>query len=158
MEEIKKGLYTAEDIACYVINRCLEKDVDITNLKLQELMYLIQGIYFLMTHKRLIDDDFYTCIFGPRIPTVHDKFPIVITLFEQEEPACISCKAREIINTVIERYAHMEIWKLIDLVKESNAWKYTYEIFGSETCIDFISICDSFTEQFHENGTFCKEE
>ncbi len=52
-------MYTAHDIAIFVINWCNERRVSISNLKLQKLLYFIQGEISKYANVRFINDDFY---------------------------------------------------------------------------------------------------
>lgn len=58
-------MYDAHEIASYVINWCHAHNILITNLKLQKLLYFIQGENCRIRHTRLISDDFYAWQLGP---------------------------------------------------------------------------------------------
>ena len=45
-----KGEYTARDVANYIVKVCAEKNLSITNLQLQKILYYIQ-VYFLQKEK-----------------------------------------------------------------------------------------------------------
>lgn len=52
-------MFSAHNVAIYIINWCLDHNVPITNLKLQKLLYFVQGEYSRAKGTRLIGDDFY---------------------------------------------------------------------------------------------------
>lgn len=52
-------MFSAHNVAIYIINWCLDHNVQITNLKLQKLLYFVQGEYSKTKGSRLIADDFY---------------------------------------------------------------------------------------------------
>lgn len=51
-------MFSAHNVAIYIINWCLDHNVQITNLKLQKLLYFVQGEYSKTKGSRLIADDF----------------------------------------------------------------------------------------------------
>lgn len=69
-------MYKAIDIARYVINYCNKHDYDITNLKLQKMLYFIQGGFYLQKNKPCFEDDFECWQYGPVIPSVYSDFKI----------------------------------------------------------------------------------
>ena len=46
--------YDVLDIARYIINKCNEKGIIISNLKLQKLLYFVQGYMLALTGNRYI--------------------------------------------------------------------------------------------------------
>lgn len=50
-------MFSAHNVAIYIINWCLDHNVPITNLKLQKLLYFVQGEYSRVKGIRLIADD-----------------------------------------------------------------------------------------------------
>ena len=62
-------MFSAHNVAIYIINWCLDHNVQITNLKLQKLLYFVQGEYSKTKGSRLIADDFYAWQLGPVVPT-----------------------------------------------------------------------------------------
>ena len=69
-------MYSAQCVANFLINECNRQNVPITNLKLQKLLYFVQGEYVRSYNERLIDDDFYAWQLGPVVPEVYYKFAI----------------------------------------------------------------------------------
>ena len=63
-------MFSAHNVAIYIINWCLDHNVPITNLKLQKLLYFVQGEYSRVKGTRLIADDFYAWQLGPVVPNV----------------------------------------------------------------------------------------
>ena len=78
-KEQTEQTYSALDVALYIINYCNEKiDTDyeyvMSNLKLQKVLYFIQG-YFLSTYdKPAFDDKIEAWSSGPVIPKVYRVF------------------------------------------------------------------------------------
>lgn len=66
---------TAKIIAKILINKCHILDREITNLKLQKLLYFAQG-HYMQEHdgKPLFEDDFQAWAHGPVVPNVYDEY------------------------------------------------------------------------------------
>lgn len=65
----------AKDIAKILINKCYELNRDITNLKLQKLLYFAQGFYTKENDGNfLFVDDFQAWAHGPVIPEVYRQY------------------------------------------------------------------------------------
>ena len=67
-------MFSAHNVAIYIINWCLDHNVPITNLKLQKLLYFVQGEYSRAKGTRLIGDDFYAWQLGPVVPKVYAEY------------------------------------------------------------------------------------
>lgn len=66
--------YSAIDIARYVINYSWDIDAPLSNLKLQKLLYLIQGNFLRILKRPCFEDDIEAWKYGPVVPTVYSKF------------------------------------------------------------------------------------
>lgn len=67
-------MYKALDIARYVINFCNAKNLSISNLRLQKLLYFIQANFILHNHKPCFDDTIECWKYGPVVPNVYSTF------------------------------------------------------------------------------------
>ena len=137
-------MYSANDVAAYVINWCRQRNIPITNLKLQKLLYFIQGEYVRATHERLIEEDFYAWTLGTVIPEVYYKYSVYSSfdLFEQSEEnfKTIEEYEKKEIDKILEKYAVIPTWDLVELSKEEDHWKYNHQIFGDKALIPYRSI------------------
>lgn len=66
-------IYSALEVARYVIKYSNDKRYGITNLKLQKILYLIQA-YFLIKGKLCFSDRIEAWNFGPVVPTVYREY------------------------------------------------------------------------------------
>lgn len=135
-------MYFARDIAMFVINWCKDKNIKITNLKLQKLLYFIQGENVRYKGTRLIRDDFYAWQLGPVVPSVYYEFAIYSSfeLPRQIEQEVISHEEQAIIGKILDDYATISAWDLVDMSHEQDPWKYNYQIFGEGAIIPYESI------------------
>lgn len=64
----------AQNIAHYVLHLFQASGESITNLKLQKLLYYIQGWHLGLHHKPIFEEDFEAWIHGPVIPSIFHEF------------------------------------------------------------------------------------
>lgn len=142
-------MYKAIDIASYVINWCNDNNYTITNLKLQKLLYFLQGEIYRYTGERLIDDDFYAWQLGPVVPNVYYSYAMYssLPLPSQNISIDIPENYENIIINILNKYARKSTWDLVDLSHGQDPWKYNYQIFGDKSLIPYKSIKDYFKEE-----------
>lgn len=141
-------MFSALDVAKYIIRWCNEHDIQITNLKLQKLLYFLQGDYCKYTGKRLIADDFYAWQLGPVIPTVYSEYSIyaATNIRPSLQPPQIDKDTEEMIDLILYDYAFIPAWELVNLSHEQDPWKYSHEIWGNNAFIPYESIENFFTK------------
>jgi len=139
-------MYSAHSIAIYIINWCNNHSIRITNLKLQKLLYFLQGEIVKQTGIKLIREDFYAWQLGPVIPEVYNAFSMYSssTIPKQELNISIDPQLVKHIEVVLLKYAKRSTWDLVDLSHCQDPWKYNYQIFGDRAIIPFKSIEDFF--------------
>lgn len=142
-------MYSAHEIAAYVINWCHEHNIPITNLKLQKLLYFIQGENCRSRRCRLIKDDFYAWQLGPVIPDVYSEYAIYSSsmLPIQENTVDFTDEVVETINQILLKYASKSAWTLVDISHSQGPWKHNYQMFGDKSLIPYKSI-----ESYYEGG------
>lgn len=142
-------MYNAHEIASYVINWCHEHGFLITNLKLQKLLYFLQGENCRIRHTRLISNDFYAWQLGPVIPEVYYEFAIYSSsvIPEQQCSTNLSSEELSIIDQILLKYAPKSTWNLVDISHSQDPWKYNYQVFGDRSLIPYKSI-----ENYYESG------
>ncbi len=144
-------MYSAHSVAVFVINWCHHCSVPITNLKLQKLLYFIQGEYSKMYGSRLIRDDFYAWQLGPVVPCVYCEFAVYSSsvIPEIEERAAIDSEKDVLsINNTLRRYARISTWDLVEISHNQDPWKYNHQIFGDKALIPYESIEQYFREDY----------
>lgn len=76
MEGRKKIMYSAIDVAEYIVARCANSGRPVTNLQLQKIMYYVQ-LNFLRTYDKCIfEDDILALRHGPAVKEVYYKYNI----------------------------------------------------------------------------------
>ena len=73
--EEKIIMYSALDVARYVVNYANKNDMIVSNLKLQKILYFIQMQFLINNPNRpCFDDDIEAWAFGPVVPKVYREF------------------------------------------------------------------------------------
>lgn len=139
-------MFSAHNVAIYIINWCLNHSISITNLKLQKLLYFVQGEYSREKGTQLISDDFYAWQLGPVVPVVYSEYSIFSssTLPAQKQVVSFSTEDARVIDTILQKYAYCTTWNLVELSHQQDPWKYQHEIFGDKALIPYKSIADYF--------------
>ena len=67
-------MYNAIEVACYIINYCNDKGIEISNLKLQKILYYVQAASLVEIGKKCFSDPIIAWQYGPVITTVYHRF------------------------------------------------------------------------------------
>lgn len=125
-------MYTALEIAKYVVYKCIKDRKLITNLQLQKILYYLRR-EFLKDDVDLFLDDIEAWRLGPVIPNVyyhfcgHGSLPIDI-YFDEWEYLEIDKDHKEIIDRIVEDKRTRNPWDMVaDTHKEGGAWSVTYD-------------------------------
>lgn len=139
-------MYSAYTIAKYIINWCNDHSIRITNLKLQKLLYFLQGEIVKRTGNQLIREDFYAWQLGPVIPEVYNAFSMYSSsnIPKQELSLTVEPQLETHMDAILSKYARRSAWDLVDLSHCQDPWKYNHQIFGDRAIIPFKSIEDYF--------------
>lgn len=156
-------MYSALDVARYVINYSNKKGNDITNLKLQKILYYIQAGFLIETGERCFSDPILSWQHGPVVRNVYNVYrkntslPIpeqtVYDAIDVKDGRLVSVKKvfseeeyqeedRELFNRIIDGLAGLDAWRLVEKTHEEDPWKqvknYNEEI-TTESIREFFS-------------------
>ena len=120
-------MYTAMEIARYVINKCTVEGHPISNLQLQKILYYIQK-EFLDNGMPAFEDEIEAWQFGPVVPQVYRQYcgfgsmPIwmkyLVNVCEQY---------RNVIDKIVVEKRGLNPWDMVeDTHKLGKAWKDIY--------------------------------
>lgn len=124
-------IYTALEIANYIVNKCLSDKKPISNLQLQKILYFLQ-VEFLQNQKHpLFSDEIEAWTFGPVVRQVYYKFCGFgsSTLFElSNDNIVFDSEDKTLIDNIIEKYREKNPWDLVALTHQKNkAWDIIYK-------------------------------
>ncbi len=116
-------------VAKYIINQNSPDDGDVSNLKLQKLLYYCQGFHLALNGSPLFDAIIEHWDHGPVVPESyheykhHGKAPIPpIRDFNLDS---IEYESRSIIDEVLKVYGQFAPWKLRDMTHYEPPWANT---------------------------------
>jgi len=128
---------TALDVAAYMIQLANEIDEnDLTNLKLQKLLYFAQGRYLAKTGTPLFDEEIEAWQYGPVVRSVYNEYKscgaFPITLFDlgsdyQELPEDI----KTFVKAIWDEYGRFSAGYLVNLTHEQGTpWSRHFQSSG----------------------------
>ncbi len=119
--------YKAIDIANKILSKATNAEAEelICNLKLQKLLYYMQGFHLAYFGDPMFDDEIEAWMYGPVVPTVYDHFKRfgnsgipytgeTITLTKEEE---------SLFNEVYRVYSAYSAVGLMNLTHSETPWK-----------------------------------
>lgn len=121
-------MYSAMTIAKYIINKCVEIGRPVSNLKLQKILYYVQGEYMKYNNGRtLFEDDIEAWQYGPVVPEVYYNYngfasSNIILTSEVDLPLDI----KNIIDPVIKDKSRFNAWTLVEQTHSELPWKKAY--------------------------------
>lgn len=136
-------LYTAIDIAKYIVSYCSNKKQPISNLKLQKILYYAWIDYYKRTGNALFLNDICAWQLGPVIPDVYYEFCSYAgtPIFESFD---VSIDSNDIktINSIIDSYISVPASALVNRShKKGGAWDIVYQDgIGNRNIIPFSLI------------------
>jgi uncharacterized phage-associated protein len=98
----------------------------ISNLKLQKLLYYVQGFHLVMRGETLFDEKIYNWQHGPVVREVYQEYAANGSAGIQP-PAdfdieSIPAESREVIDEVYQVYGQFSAWRLRDMTHEESPW------------------------------------
>ena len=125
-------LYNASDIAKYIISYCSSKNMPISNLKLQKVLYFTWVDYYRETGTALFLDEICAWQLGPVVPDGYYDYcsyggrPIYLTYNGIEDER--SERDEAILNKIIERYLDTPASTLVNRThRPGTAWDCIYD-------------------------------
>lgn len=122
-------MYSANDIAKYVIKRCSDRENPISNLQLQKILYYIQGYFLAIFNTAAFEDDIYAWRYGPVIPDIYYDYncfgaePISLDGGETTNLEKLTHIQRKVIDLVIDSKSLLSAWQLVDETHNETPWK-----------------------------------
>lgn len=131
MKNIK---YTANDIALWILNYnknlrefSNEDTEDITNLKLQKLLYYAQGFYMEKYNTPLFNEELEAWTHGPVVPEVYHKYKSFgskgIDKFEENKG--IDKDTVYILKEIYDIFGKFSAWGLRNITHSETPWNET---------------------------------
>ena len=124
-------LFSSLDIANkIIINTDIDKGDIISNLKLQKMMYYLQGFNLAFFGEKLFEDDIEAWQYGPVVPNVYKHFKGsskgAIVLNEGiDEIELDSDEQENMFRQVMDEYGKFNAIRLMEMTHNEKPWKST---------------------------------
>ena len=121
-------LITALDVAKYFVTLCDPDAGDnISNLKIQKLLYYAQGFHVALYDEPLFVEEIEAWIHGPVVPKVYREYKDrgcgAIPVDSEFDPEVIPENKKEFLNEVYNVFGQYSAWKLRNMTHEEPPWK-----------------------------------
>lgn len=130
------------DVAKNIINISNERGYKLSNLKLNNLLYIIQCESFSRFGEPMFVEQMQACENGVKVYNVYVRFLGygASNLPKEENVQRLSEEDMELLVGFIEVYAKVDVWDLIKIVKRTSPWDFTWNVLGgySHLLNDFI--------------------
>lgn len=118
-------------LAQYILYTCMEQDNPISNLKLQKILYFLQGEHLAKMGEPLFDADFEAWQYGPVVRNVYSKYcgygatDIIMVNKPNEMPEQEVCS---FVDPIVKKLCVLDAWELVDKTHtEGGAWDQIYQ-------------------------------
>lgn len=123
-------MVTARNIADYILNKSSsEERNDMSNLKLQKLLYYCQGFHLAIFNEPLFNEPIEHWDHGPVVPELYHEFKInggnPIPATSSFNEAMLSSDSKQVIDEVLKVYDQFSAWKLRDMTHNEAPWTET---------------------------------
>lgn len=122
----------ALDVSKAIISLYPPELEEISNLKLQKLLYYVQGFNLAIFDEPLFDDKIYAWQYGPVVKTVYDEYKIKgaggIVLEDDDfdiKSVLKKKKQRDLLKEVNDIYGQFSAIKLMNMTHSEPPWKNT---------------------------------
>lgn len=118
--------YTASNVAKYMIASFQKKHAEISNLKLQKLLYYAQAWHLALYDGPLFDDKIEAWVHGPVVPNVFREYkeyawrPITKSI---QTPTPVTLAFH--LNEVLRAYGNFDATALESMTHQEDPWKVT---------------------------------
>lgn len=119
--------YNAIDIAKKIISRTdVEHGDTISNLKLQKLLYFVQGFHLAYFGESLFKEDMVAWTYGPVVPVVYDTYKRyrqrAINPSGVESDVVLAAEAEALFEKVYLEYSRYSAVALMQMTHEAGPW------------------------------------
>lgn len=124
-------MYTAIQIADYIVARCINNGTPISNLQLNKILFFIQKCFLNINKDGLFVDDFEAWQFGPVVPSVYYRycgFGGASILLRPREVVELKPLESYYIDPIIDEKSKKNPWELVQETHQKNgAWACIYK-------------------------------
>lgn len=109
-----------------ILNTDTEHGELISNLKLQKLLYYMQGYFIAIFDRKLFENDIEAWQYGPVVSETYNHFKgfgrASITLEAGAETANLNAEEQKLFDEVLSEYTQYSAIKLMNMTHEESPW------------------------------------
>lgn len=125
-------MYSALDVARYIIWYCKEEGYSISNLKLQKLLYFVQAQFLVTVGVPAFEEEIQAWDFGPVVPEVYQYFKLwgsseIPRITIRGAYSRILERDQEIMDEILEECAPYSANALVDITHHQRPWCEAYK-------------------------------
>lgn len=128
-------MYSAIDVARYIIDHCNRNGQTISNLKLQKILYFIQAEFLIVQDKPCFQEQIEAWDFGPVVPEVYRHYKVygsaAIPSLRSEDYCPFSKKDKILADGIIDECANYSASELTEYTHNQSPWITAYGQRGS---------------------------
>lgn len=125
-------MFDATLVAEYVLTKYAEKDVSLSNLKLQKVLYFLQAEFLVRKGKTLFADRIEAWDIGPVVPAVYQKYRIFggagIPYRPQNRQFPFTKKGKTIMDDIISSTLDLSASRLTEITMQQKTWLDAYAV------------------------------
>lgn len=146
---MRDAKYQVDTIANYVIKYSNKHNLDVSNLRLQNILYFIQA-QFLVNHDRpCFDARIEAWSFGPVVPIIYDEYNFFgstnINIVNKNVNEIIDNADKTLRDSVVEHCSLFSNTRLTQITRRQVPWTNAFEM-GKENEIKLTDLQEYFTE------------
>ena len=122
-------LCTATELSDYLVQKAKSEHVELTPLKLQKILYYIQGWYLAFKDKPVFDEDILAWKYGPVVSDVYYQFSylgatdIATSDYVPDSPCTLEGSDKTLIDAIWDKYKQYSPTELVTMTHLSRPWK-----------------------------------
>lgn len=135
-------MYHVLDVCKYIINYSNEMDYGVSCLKLQKLLYFIQGYFMIIKDESCFHEKIEAWDFGPVVPLAYQEYKHYASTdipSVGSQNNSISDENKILIDNVINKFADYTATDLVTITHQQKPWKSVYSQYQiNEITIDSL--------------------
>lgn len=124
-------MYSATDVAKYIILKCNKLGRTISNLKLQKILYFVQAEFLVSQGNPCFRERIEAWDFGPVIPDVYHLYKVYgsasIPRSRDEEYCPFNSEDKALADEIIEQCSKYSASTLVEITHRQSPWKTAYQ-------------------------------
>lgn len=127
-------VYSVTALANAILKKSREKNIDITNLKMQKLVYFAQGFSLALLDRPLFPEEIQAWTYGPVIPSLYNELkkfgsePLKGMIESDDIVAEEDAQVSQLLDEVIDRFGKLSASDLVALShKDGSPWALAWE-------------------------------